>query len=100
MREKKFTISVPISEVYPELSRFSDEYVMIQGIADCAFLEGNELIVLDYKTDFLEAEEEFEKKYSEQVRTYKKALELCTGYKVKETLLYSFHLSKEIKIKI
>ncbi len=100
MREKKFTISVPISEVYPELSRFSDEYVMIQGIADCAFLEGNELVVLDYKTDFLEAEEEFEKKYSEQVKTYKKALELCTGYKVKETLLYSFHLSKEIKIKI
>lgn len=100
MREKKFTISVPISEVYPELSRFSDEYVMIQGIADCAFLEENELVVLDYKTDYLESEEEFAKKYFEQVRTYKKALELCTGYKVKETLLYSFHLSKEIKIKI
>lgn len=100
MREKKFTISVPISEVYPELSRFSDEYVMIQGIADCTFLEKNELVVLDYKTDYLESEEEFAKKYSNQVRTYKKALELCTGYKVKETLLYSFHLSKQIKIEI
>ena len=100
MREKKFTINVPISEVYPELSRFSDEYVMIQGIADCAFLEGNELVVLDYKTDYLETEEEFSKKYFGQVKTYKKALELCTGYKVKEALLYSFHLSKQIKIEI
>ncbi len=98
MREKKFTINVPIPEVYPELSRFEDEKVMIQGIADCAFLEDGELVVLDYKTDRLETTQQFCEKYRNQVRTYKKALELCTGYKVKETLLYSFFLSREIKI--
>lgn len=98
MREKKFMINVPISEVYPELSQFENESVMIQGIADCAFLENGELVVLDYKTDRLETKEQFCEKYENQVRTYKKALELCTGYKVRETLLYSFFLSCEIKI--
>ena len=98
MREKKFTINVPISEVYPELSEFEDEKVMIQGIADCAFLENGELVVLDYKTDRLKTKEQFCEKYKNQVKTYKKALELCTGYKVREMLLYSFFLSQEIEI--
>lgn len=99
MREKKFTIEVPISEIYPELSEYTDEMMMIQGIADCAFVEDGELVVVDYKTDFLEKEEEFVEKYASQVLLYKKALSLCTGYKVKETLLYSFHLGKEIAVK-
>ena len=98
MREKKFTVSVPIGEVYPELSRFENERVMIQGIADCVFLENGKLIVLDYKTDRLESEDEFREKYASQVRTYKKALALCTGYEVSKTLLYSFHLGKEIEV--
>lgn len=98
MREKKFTVSVPIAEVYPSLSRFEDEKVMIQGIADCVFLEDGKLVVLDYKTDRLDSENEFREKYSSQVRTYKKALALCTGYEVSKTLLYSFHLGKEIAV--
>ena len=98
MREKKFTVSVPVSEVYPELSEFSEEEVMIQGIADCAFLEDDGLVVVDYKTDALKSEEEFVEKYREQVKTYKRALELCTGFRVKQTLLYSFSLGKEIEI--
>ena len=98
MREKKFTISVPISKVYPALSRFEDEKVMIQGIADCVFLEDGKLVVVDYKTDRLETEEEFCEKYSSQVRTYKEALALCTGLEVSRTLLYSFYLGKEIEV--
>ncbi len=99
MREKKFTIEVPLSEIYPETKGISDELMMIQGIADCAFVESGELVVVDYKTDRLKTEEEFRNKYANQVLLYKKALELCTGYKVKETLLYSFHLNKEIEVK-
>ncbi len=98
MREKKFTIEVPISEIYEELSEYTDE-MMIQGIADCAFLEDGKLVVVDYKTDSLKTEQEFIDKYSSQVLLYKKALSLCTGYEVKETLLYSFNLGKEIAVK-
>ncbi len=98
MREKKFTIEVPINEVYEGTDEFSDEKVMIQGIADCAFTEKGELVVVDYKTDRLKTEEEFVEKYSSQVKLYKKALSVCTDYSVKETVLYSFHLGKAIAV--
>lgn len=98
MREKKFTIEVPINEVYEGTDEFADERVMIQGIADCAFVEDGELVVVDYKTDRLKTEEEFIEKYSSQVKLYKKALSLCTDYNVKETVLYSFYLGKAIKV--
>lgn len=100
MREKKFTIEVPVGEIYPEEAFIAgDEMMMIQGIADCAFLEKGELVVVDYKTDRLNNEDDFRKKYSSQVLLYKKALEQSTGYRVRETLLYSFHLGKEIAVK-
>ena len=98
MREKKFTVEVPVSEVYDGLEEYGDEMIMIQGIADCAFLEDGKLVVVDYKTDRLNDEELFREKYTSQVLIYKKALTMSTGYEVKGTLLYSFHLSKEISI--
>ena len=98
MREKKFTVEVPVSEVYDGVDDFRDEMIMIQGIADCAFLEDGKLVVVDYKTDRLSSEEAFREKYASQVLIYKKALKMSTGYDVKETLLYSFHLGKEIKV--
>lgn len=98
MREKKFTIEVPVSEIYEELSDFSDEMMMIQGIADCAFEEQGKIVVVDYKTDALDSEDKFREKYSSQVLLYKKALEVCIGLPVKQTLLYSFHLGKEIEV--
>ncbi|MGN1417810.1 MAG: helicase-exonuclease AddAB subunit AddA [Acutalibacteraceae bacterium] len=98
MREKKFTVRVPIDEIYPNLSEFSDETVVIQGIADCAFVENGKLVVVDYKTDSLDTEDDFRRKYSQQVRIYKRALEMCTDYQVAETLLYSFNLGREIKV--
>ena len=98
MREKNFIIEVPISEVYPGLDKFSDEKMLIQGIADCAFLENGELVVVDYKTDALNNETDFIVKYASQVLLYKKALRECTGYNVKSAVLYSFHLGKEIEV--
>ena len=98
MREKKFTIEVPIGEIYPSAKDITDEKMMIQGIADCAFTENGRLVVVDYKTDRLDDEELFRQKYSAQVTLYKKALTMCTDYEVSQTLLYSFHLGKEIEI--
>lgn len=98
LREKKFTIEIPVNELYDGMDDFSDEKVMIQGIADCAFLENGKLVVVDYKTDNLTDEDDFRRKYAEQVRLYKKALSICTDYEVSETLLYSFRLSKAISV--
>lgn len=98
MREKKFTVELPVAELYPEMTGFPDEKVMIQGIADCAFLENGALVVVDYKTDRLEDDARFIEKYAGQVRLYKTALSLCTAYAVRETVLYSFHLHRAIPV--
>ncbi len=98
MREKQFTVEVPVTRLYAGMEAFANEKVLIQGIADCAFLENGQLVVVDYKTDRLESEAQFIEKYAGQVRIYKEALEQCTGYEVKQTLLYAFRLSKEIDV--
>ncbi len=98
-REKRFIIEVPISEIYDSVELFADEKVMIQGACDCAFVENGELVVVDYKTDRIENEEELTEKYSSQLLLYKKALTLCTGIPVGKTLIYSFHLSRIIEVK-
>ena len=96
LREFKFSI-VDKGSNYG--SGLDEEQVLLQGVVDCCIREGDSLVVIDYKTDLIDSEEEFIEKYSSQVLLYKKALELCTGLEVKETLLYSFHLSREIEIK-
>ena len=98
MREKKFTVALPVQALYPEMAAYPDENVLIQGIADCAFLENGALVVVDYKTDRLETDAQFIEKYAGQVRLYKAALSLCTDYPVRETVLYSFHLNRAIPV--
>ena len=98
MREKKFTVELPVAALYPEMAAFPQEKVMIQGIADCAFLENGALVVVDYKTDRLATDEQFVEKYAGQVGIYKTALALCTDYPVAQTLLYAFHLNRAILV--
>ena len=57
-----------------------------------------EIIVLDYKTDRVQTEAELKDRYQEQLRLYTKALEQITRKKVKEQIIYSFTLRKEIHL--
>ena len=54
------------------------------------------LVVLDYKTDKVRSGEELTGKYHAQLDYYGKALEQMTEKKVKEKIIYSFALKKEI----
>ena len=72
--------------------------VLIQGIIDAYFEEDGEIIVLDYKTDRVQNEAELKDRYQEQLRLYTKALEQITRKKVKEQIIYSFTLRKEIHL--
>ena len=57
-----------------------------------------EIIVLDYKTDRVQTEAELKDRYREQLRLYTKALEQIIRKKVKEQIIYSFTLRKEIHL--
>ena len=92
--EQPFVIAKKAKEIYAEHD--SEQPVLIQGIIDAYFEEEEGLVVLDYKTDYVKTEEELVKRYEKQLQLYAEALEQLTGKKVKERLIYSFVLGKEI----
>ena len=73
---------------------------LIQGIIDLFFVTSDgKVILVDFKTDRLESEQEFIKRYKIQLDIYKKAINSLTRYNVDLTYIYSFNLDKEIEIK-
>ena len=94
-KEQPFVLGIEasrLSEGFP-----IDEKVLIQGIIDVYFVEDGEIVLLDYKTDAVKTGDELKKRYETQINYYTEALEKITGFKVKEKLLYSFALGKEVK---
>ena len=63
--------------------------LLVQGIVDCAFREGEGWILVDYKTDRVESEELFTEIYRPQLRWYAEAVRELSGRPVKEAWLYS-----------
>ena len=79
---------------------YEDEKVRLQGIIDLFFQEGEDIVLVDYKTDYVEEgnEEEIVDRYRTQLTYYKEALEKVTGKKVKESYLYLFYIDKVVKM--
>ena len=69
LREVRFTIEVPAKTLFDTgLSPDSeDEFVVVQGIADCVIVENGSLTVVDYKTDYVKTGEELIERYREQL---------------------------------
>lgn len=97
--EQQFVMGVKACDINKNMK--SDELVLIQGVLDVYFEEDNKLVLVDYKTDrvgLMDGEEILRKRYSVQLDYYEKALEQVTSQKVKEKVIYSFALGKEIKL--
>ena len=95
-REKAFYISLNADEIY---SNNIEEKVLIQGIIDLYYInENDELVLVDYKTDYVKDENELIVKYKRQLELYKEALESGLKRKVKYVYIYSICLEKEIII--
>ena len=93
-REKAFYISIPVEEIYNNKIK---EDILVQGIIDLYYInEKDELILVDYKTDYVSNEQELVQKYFKQLELYKRALEEALSKKVIKTYIYSTYLNKEI----
>lgn len=97
-REKQFVMGIKANEINEDY--LSDEIMLVQGIIDVFFEEEDGLVLMDYKTDVVRSrkEEELVEKYRVQLEYYQRAIEQITGKKVKEKMIYSFYLGKEISI--
>lgn len=93
-KEQPFVLGLSEKEV--EKDGDSEELLLIQGVIDVYFQEADGLVLLDYKTDRVRDARELIKRYHGQMDYYEKALKQITGKKVKERIIYSFCLEKEI----
>lgn len=100
-REYHFTVAVPAVMAAPNMTDTAvcdGETVVVQGIADCIFREGDRLILVDYKTDRVKTPQELIERYRSQLLFYRQALEPIFGLPVTEAILYSFHLEQAITV--
>ncbi|CAG9703062.1 PD-(D/E)XK nuclease family protein [Clostridium neonatale] len=101
-REVPFYTEISSIEVNNELSEeYKNENIRLQGIIDCFFEEEDKVILIDYKTDYIEEEkeDEFKNKYIKQLEYYSNAIFKIIGKKVDEKYLYSFYLDKYIRLR-
>lgn len=100
-REVSFNMRRRAQEVIVGLQD-SQENLLIQGTVDCYFEEGDELVLVDYKSDEITEQNNVEniiRKYEIQLELYKDALERIIGKKVRESYIYLFDINKEERLK-
>ncbi len=89
-REQPFVLGISagkLGEDFPE-----EEKVLIQGIIDVFFVEDQEIVLLDYKTDVISSMQDLHNRYAVQLDYYEEALQKLMKLPVKERVLYSFYL--------
>ena len=98
-KESQFVVGISAREMG---QADSDELILLQGIIDAWFEENDGLVLVDYKTDRVKegGERVLLDRYKIQLFYYARALTQITGKKVKEAVIYSLSLQKEIKVPI
>ena len=95
-REKPFYTNIPAKQIY---GTDTEDSILVQGIIDLYYInQKDELVLVDYKTDYVENQDELITKYKTQLDLYKTALEEALNKKVSKKYIYSTYLDKEIKI--
>lgn len=97
-QEKAFYINIKASEIY---KNSAEDEILVQGIIDLYYITADDkLVLVDYKTDYVENnnEQSLKDKYNIQLEIYKKALEEALKRKVDKVYIYSTWLNKEIGI--
>lgn len=96
-REMRFLTEMDAKKIKPELSdNITGEKILVQGAVDMMFEEDSKICIVDFKTDANKTEEQLIADHSEQLKMYGEALQTITGKEVKELIIYSFYLNKEI----
>ena len=97
-KEKPFYLNINAKDI---LDVNCDDVILVQGIIDLYYFnKDDELVLVDYKTDYIKEgeEESLILKYKEQLILYKTALEKSLNKKVDKVYIYSTVLAKNIEI--
>lgn len=85
--------------------KLNGEDVIVQGIIDCYFEEDGKIVLLDYKTNWIDESKPFEEEkkrlqdtYRTQLEIYGQALTKASGKPVAESYLYLFSAGRLIEV--
>ncbi len=95
-REQPFVLGIDARRLNADFPE--DETVLIQGIIDAFFIEDDRIVILDYKTDRVRTEQVLKERYRVQLEYYAEALERILNKPVKEKIIYSFALRRQIPL--
>lgn len=101
-KEFSFYSEKAAGDIFSELEGEKRETgILLQGTVDCFFEENGELVLLDYKTDGISADEAEKRaeQYKIQIDCYKEAIEKIFEKKVKESYICFLNCRRQIKIK-
>ena len=93
-RELPFSMLFDGNRVYPDVE--NGDRLFLQGIIDTVFVEDNQWVLVDYKTDRVKSGDELIRRYKIQMDLYKEALERLTNMPVKASYIYSFRLHEAV----
>lgn len=97
-KEKQFLLC----ENYNKLLGFTDNNtkVIVQGVIDLVIVNGDDVYLIDYKTNRGVTAEQLIDEYRLQLRIYAEAFEKGMNVPVTRCYLYSFHMGKLIEVDI
>lgn len=105
-REKSIYAQVNMKDIYiyeklinnDDKKLYDEESVMLRGIVDAYFEEDNQIVLVDYKTDFVNEENinQIIEKYKKQLDLYADIIETLTGKSVKEKCIYLFGVDEAV----
>jgi len=97
LREFKFSVLEDASKYDPAVT---DEKILFQGVVDCAIIEDDGIVVIDFKTDRVNEDtvQAVADGYRRQVTVYANALERIYGKPIKKKMLYFFELAQFVNM--
>lgn len=99
---KRMRAAAERGELYREkpfvLGLLEEEMILVQGIIDVFWMEGDTIALLDYKTDRVSSKKQLADLYRKQLELYAKALEAVWKKKVAQKYLYSFSLHETVEL--
>lgn len=75
-----------------------DDDTILHGFIDFASIQDTHIMIVDYKTDALQNDDDFIERYRSQLDTYKKAMQIIYPKHCIDTYIYSLHNRRMIPI--
>ncbi|MCF0187033.1 MAG: PD-(D/E)XK nuclease family protein, partial [Bacteroidaceae bacterium] len=96
-REQPFVCQCSARDALLDVTKEEEDCkILVQGIIDVFFKEDDGIVLMDYKTDRVDAPHELVLRYEKQLALYADAISKAYRQPVKEILIYSFYFNEVI----